>query len=116
MHALAEHIKDPDVSLPAFLEPASPRDLMDDSMDDVQLQHCAGNWTRAERDPALLKTLLQKEINAGHVVALPGGRTAAEERWPQRTAVGKLNIVIAEGRPEAVQCATQTHSAASQSM
>ena len=113
--AFAEHIKDPDVALPALLEegvptgifdelPTShqwqqrPHDLMDDSMDDIQLQHCTGNWTRAERDPVLLTTLLQKEIDAGHVVALPGGRAAAEAKWPQRTAIGKLNIVIAEGR------------------
>ena len=53
---------------------------------------------RAERDPALLKALRDKEIAAGHVAALEGGRAAAEECWPQRAAIGKLNIVTAEER------------------
>ena len=111
LHAFAEHMKDPEIGLPALLQegvptgifdefPSSnpwqqrPHDLIDDSMDDIQLQHCTGNWTRAERDPALLKSPLQKEIDAGQVVALPGRRPAAEAKWPQRTA----NIVVAEGR------------------
>ena len=113
LQSLAEHIKDPDSALPALLQqgvstgifeelPAShqwqqrPQDLTDDSLDDIQLTRCAGNWTRAERDPALLQ--VKKEIAAGHVAALQGGREAAEARWPQRAAIGKLNIVTAEGR------------------
>ena len=115
LQALAEHINDPDTALPALLEegvptgifdelPTShqwqqrPQDLTDDSMDDLQLTHCTGNWTKAEKDPALVQALLDKEIAAGHVAALQGGREAAEARWPQRTAIGKLNIVTAEGR------------------
>ena len=112
---MAERIKDPDSALPALLEqgvptgsfeelPTShqwqqrPRDLVDDSLDDIQLAHCTGNWTQAEKDPALLQALVEKEIEAGHVTALQGGREAAKARWPQRTAIGKLNIVTAEGR------------------
>ena len=115
LQAMAEHIKDPDSALPAILErgvftgifeelPTShqwqqrPPDLVDDSLDDIQLTHCTGNWTQAEKDPALLQALVQKEIEAGHVKALQGGREAAMARWPQRTAIGKLNIVTAEGR------------------
>ena len=115
LHALAEHFQDPDAALPSlriegvptgiFDElPTSnqwqqrPRDMANDPLDNVQLSHCTGNWARAKRDPALLKTLLQKEIDAGHVKAFPGNRQDAEERWPQRTAVGKLNIVIADNR------------------
>ena len=75
-----------------------PQDLVDDSLDDIQLAHCTGNWTRPERDPALLQGVVEKEIEAGHVTALQGGREAAEARWPHQTAIGKLNIVTAEGR------------------
>ena len=116
LHALAEHFQDPDAALPSLLTegvptgifdelPTSnqwqqrPHDMADDSLDNVQLSHCTGNWDKAERDPALLKALLQKEIDAaGHVKAFPGNRQAAEEKWPQRTAIGKLNIVIADNR------------------
>ena len=94
LQAMAEHIKDPDSALPAILEqgvptgifeelPTShqwqqrPPDLVDDSLDDIQLTHCTGNWTQAEKDPALLQALVQKEIEAGHVKALQGGREAA---------------------------------------
>ena len=67
-------------------------------MDDVQLQQCTGNWGQAERDPVLLKTLLEKEIQAGHVAPFEGDRAAAAKHWSQGIAIGKLNIVIAEGR------------------
>ena len=58
----------------------------------------APDWSQAEHDPALIRTLLDKEISAGHVVAFEGDRKAAAKHWPQRVAIGKLNIVIAEGR------------------
>ena len=115
LHALAEHFHDPDASLPALLLegvptgifdalPSSnqcqqrPLDLADNSLDGVQLLHCTGNWAQAERDPTLLTALLQKEIDTGHVQAFQGSRQDAEKRWPQRTAIGKLNSVTAEGR------------------
>ena len=75
-----------------------PDNLSDTSMNDIQLQQCTGNWAQAERDPALLKSFLDKEIQAGHVAPFPGDRAAAAKHWPQGIAVGKLNIVIAEGR------------------
>ena len=79
---------------------ATPRHAQrhsDTSQDDIQLQQCTGNWTRAERDPALLRSLVDKEIQAGHVATFAGDRAAAKH-WPQGVAVGKLNIVLAEGR------------------
>ena len=108
LHALAEHFNDPDSALPSLLVdgvptgifdelPTSqqwqqrPHDLADDSLDGVQLLHCTGNWTQAERDPTLLKALLEKELNEGHVQVFQSSRG-------RRTAIGKLNIVTAEGR------------------
>ena len=99
LQAFAEHIQDPGIALPSLLEEGvptgifedlstshqcqqRPSDLADDSLDDIQLTYCTGNWTRAERDPDLLKALLHKELVAGHVTELPGGRAAAEARWP----------------------------------
>ena len=106
LHALAEHFHDQDSALPSLLMegvpagifdelPTSnhwqqrPRDVADDSLDNVQLSRCTGNWAKAERDPALLNSLLQKEIDAGHVKPFPGNRQDAEAKWPQRTAIGK---------------------------
>ena len=70
----------------------------EDSKDDMELLHCQGNWTRAEKDPALLKQLLLKEINNGWVSKFDGSREDAERRWPGRTAIGKLNVVLADGK------------------
>ena len=60
--------------------------------------HRQGNWTRAEQDPALLRTLLQKEIEHGWVQKFSGNRESAEQLRPGRTAIGKLNIVLADGK------------------
>ena len=112
---LASHCKDPDSGLIALLQEGVPTgilselpssqqgrqradNLSDTSSDDIQLQQCTGNWAQAERDPALLRTLLEKEIQAGHVVPFEGDRAAAAKHWPQGVAIGKLNIVKAEGR------------------
>ena len=68
------------------------------SKDDTQLLHCQGNWTKAEQDPELLRTLLTKEIEHGWVTKFEGSRQDAEQRWPNRTAIGKLNVVMADGK------------------
>ena len=70
----------------------------EDSKDDIELLHCQGNWTRAEKDPVLLKQRLQKEIDNGWVSKFEGAREDAERRWPNRTAIGKLNVVLADGK------------------
>ena len=94
LRALASQCNDPDSSLIAMLEEGVPTGifsniptshqwqqrqdtLSDTSQDDVQLQQCTGNWTRAERDPALLRSLVDKEIQAGHVATFAGDRAAA---------------------------------------
>ena len=58
----------------------------------------AGNWTAAENDPALLQQLVDQEVESGHVVVFPGTAEDAAKHWPLGTAVGKLNIVKADGK------------------
>ena len=70
----------------------------DDDLDGVHLLHCQGNWTQAETNPKLLEELLDKEIEAGWVSPFHGDADAASAHWPQGTAIGKLNIVAADGK------------------
>ena len=115
LQAIAVQCSDPDADLLPLLEEGVPagifstlpssmqwqhrqESLSDTSMSDIQLQQCAGNCSQAEQDPDLLKALLAKEIQAGHVVSFEGDRKSAANHWPQGIAIGKLNIVIAVGR------------------
>ena len=65
-------------------------------LDGIHLLHCQGqgNWTQAEKNPQLLDELVEQ----GWVKPFAGTLEQAEKKWPGRTAVGKLNIVTAEGR------------------
>ena len=73
----------------------SPR-RKDSTPSDGELLLCFGNWTGAEADPVLLCELLQKEVDAGWLEAIP--LHEAQARWGSRVAVGRLNIVIAPGK------------------
>ena len=115
LQAFAMCISDPDTALPDLLRQGVPTGifepipssmlwpqrqpaLQDDDLDDLHLLHCAGNWTRAEKNPALLDELIQKEISNGWVKEFPGSLADAQRKWPARTAVGKLNVVLADGK------------------
>ena len=115
LQALAARVKDPDTALSSFLEAGVPAGILqsipssmqrqqkhasgsDDDLDRVHLLHCQGNWTQAQSNPQLLAELLHKEIEAGWVAPFQGNEHAATARWPQGTAVGKLNIVTADGK------------------
>ena len=99
LQAFAARTEDPDHNLHSLLADGVPvrilqdipssfqwqqrqTNLRDDNLDGTHLLRCQGNWTKAEQDPTLLKQLLQKEVQ---------GR-------PNGTAIGKLNIVSAEGK------------------
>ena len=105
--------QDPDSVLPHSLKKGVPTGIFDaipssmqwtqihcstseDSKEDIELLRCQGSWTRAE--PSLLRTLLQKEVDQGWVEKFSGNRAGAEQRWPNRAAIGKLNIVLADGK------------------
>ena len=66
--------------------------------DFMPLEMCEGNWSAAEAKPSIVQSLIDKEIESGRLRHLPGGRTAAQARWPSATAVGKLNLVEASGK------------------
>ena len=70
----------------------------DDDLDGIHLLHCQGNWTQAQSNPQLLAELLRKEMESGWVEQFHGNEDAASARWPQGTAIGKLNIVTADGK------------------
>ena len=60
----------------SFQHHTSLPDIADNSLDAVQLAHCTGNWTCAEKDPELLESLLDRKSqhcagfsNASHMTA-----------------------------------------------
>ena len=64
---------------------------------DAELHSFLSNWSGADVDPQLTWDLINEEISQGWVEELPGGLPQAQNRW-KHIAVGKLNVVHAEGR------------------
>ncbi|CAE7274006.1 hypothetical protein AK812_SmicGene39418 [Symbiodinium microadriaticum] len=116
LHSIALAIQDKDAQLPTILEQGVPTGAFDplpsskqwpqaphsiDASSDLQgphLEHCRGNWTMAEQSPELLAQLIQQEVDKGFVKRFEGTEEDAALRWPKGTAIGKLNVVLAEGR------------------
>ena len=116
LQSLAQTIQDRDAQLPIILDEGGPtgafgplpgsgqwppaQESLDFSHDfsPASLEHCRGNWLAAENNPALLSKLVQEEIDKGFVKQFKGSESQARQRWPSGTAIGKLNIVMAEGR------------------
>ena len=110
LQCLAQTIQDRDAQLPIILEEGARgafglcRVVAQDSLDfshdfsPASLEHCRGNWLAAENNPALLSKLVQEEVDKGFVKKFMGSESQARQRWPNGTAIGKLNIVMAEGR------------------
>ena len=46
----------------------------------------------------MLEALLRTEIDEGWLKEFPGSVEDAKQQWPQRAAIGKLNVVFAEGK------------------
>ena len=42
--------------------------------------------------------LIEAELQQGWIAKFPGSRADAQQQWPSRTAIGKLNVVLAEGK------------------
>ena len=112
MGALAAAAGDPDSALHSILRdgvptgifssmepstqwPLKQEDLPCDAPDDI---HLLRNWTRAEENPDTITSLLEAEIAQGWVEKFEGSRSDAQQKWPQRTAIGKLNVVFAKGK------------------
>ena len=116
LHSIALAIQDKDAQLPTILEQGVPTGAFDplpsskqwpqaphsiDASSDLQgphLEHCRGNWTAAEQSPELLAQLIQQEVEKGFVKRFEGTEEDAALHWPKGTAIGKLNVVLAEGR------------------
>ena len=60
-------------------------------------QICEGNWKMAEDEPETVQSLLRNEIANNWIVETGLSIAEAREKLPLGIAVGKLNVVFAEG-------------------
>ena len=104
---------DPDMALLHFMEhgvltgatspiptshqwpPATEQSEMEAS---TPLDLCDGNGKAATEHPTEVSALIQKEIDNGWVIEANMSVAEGQKNWPSGTAVGKLNIVFAEGK------------------
>ena len=63
-----------------------------------ELTECIGNWKAAEAEPEVVSALLETEISNGWVVRTGMSIEQARQHWHKGIAVGKLNVVHAEGK------------------
>ena len=61
------------------------------------LLRCSDSWKSAQDHPGIVDQLITEELQAGFIELVPGGLTELQEKYG-RTAVGKLGVVLAEGR------------------
>ena len=112
LRALGTATQDRDMALLAHLETGVPTGAISplpssfqwpsqdtlDLNDLPPLELCWGNWKAAEEMPEVVAELLQKELDNNWVVETPYTQSEAQEAFPKGVAIGKLNVVIAEGR------------------
>ena len=65
--------------------------------DDQPLIECSSSWKSALDHPSLVRELIAAEVSDGFIAHVPGGIKSLNEHYEQ-VAVGKLGIVLAEGR------------------
>ena len=109
-HQLATFLKDPDADFLLELvhgvplgvnEPLTPSPAWKSHegtvLDPEPLLLWQDSWKSALDHQAIVEELVQEELDAGFIALVPGG-TAELQKQYSRTAVGKLGVVIAEGR------------------
>ena len=64
----------------------------------TQLDLCTGNWKAADEHPQEASALIAKEIEQGWVEQTNMSLEQAKAFWPKGVALGKLNVVFAEGK------------------
>ena len=113
LHALAKFSQDPDLDLHAHLSHGVPTGVLDaippghiwprKPMATTSEPPPLHLWVRikldtgAQEDPDLTLALTEDEIQQGWVEEIFGGMDEAKQRWTV-TAVGKLNVVHADGK------------------
>ena len=65
---------------------------------DIPLQHCESSWKSAIDHSEIVDELLLEELAQGWIAIVPGGDDELRREFPV-SAVGKLGVVLAEGRP-----------------
>ena len=111
LQAFATRVQDPDAQLTDLMKQGVPagildeipssmqwtqrqHDLDDDDLEGTHLLHCQGNWTQAERNPALLQQLVEQEVASGWVKPFRAGRNAVAQHWPAGSAIGSYVLRI----------------------
>ena len=61
------------------------------------LLQCTDTWKSAQDHPDIVEQLVEEELQAGFIELVPGGLAELQASY-SRTAIGKLGVVIAEGR------------------
>ncbi|CAE7723899.1 unnamed protein product [Symbiodinium sp. CCMP2592] len=64
---------------------------------DHQLSIAKDNWQSANNDPDTLRELVHAEVQKGWLFEMPSLQ-AAQERWGERVAVGKMSLVLSPPR------------------
>ena len=64
----------------------------------IPLQHCESSWKSAIDHADIVDELLQEELAQGWIAVVPGGDDELRQRY-SISAVGKLGVVLSEGRP-----------------
>ena len=111
MQFFAKALDDPDFALLEILKEGAPTGVFEALPSSHQWPHvpdahplrlpleaCQGNWKPAEAEPDLTQSLIDSEIANGWVELFQGSEADARLAWPQGIAVGKLNVVTAEGK------------------
>ena len=110
LHALATASNDPDLNLVPLLAEGVPTGAVSELPRSMQwppkpqadlpseLTKCIGNWKAAEAEPETVSALLEKEIANGWVIRTSMSIEQARQHWHKGIAVGKLNVVHAEGK------------------
>ena len=64
---------------------------------EVPLVECTSSWKSAASNLSLVRELIAEEVASGFIAMVPGGLQELQQQYP-KTAVGKLGLVLAEGR------------------
>ena len=108
VEALARITGDIDSALPSLLKdevpitpipPSGVRDPIevDHDIEQTLLIH-REPWGSASKSPELTWSLIEKDLQAGHLFELLGGEEKARALWRTKVAAGKFGVVCAEGR------------------